>query len=192
MTIKNVIDNSLQLLDDFSIDGVPVLPIDISDYTLKCPGLINACQMEISNRRFIKANFILMQSGVDVDGYNPYDISDYEFKELKYILFNNVKFLDYILTNDTLFLPKNYSGQFTIFYIKYPTEVTSTTVNTTPLEIDVDVQPLVPYYVGAYLALPDNKKVSAVLLQMYQSKLSMIRQIKDKTFTTITDLTGWL
>lgn len=62
-------------------------------------------------------------------------------------------------------------GEYSIFYFAYPTTVTDTTLDTYDLEVDIEAQEAIPYYVVAHV-LMDETGLYSTLLGIYQNKLA--------------------
>jgi hypothetical protein len=72
-----------------------------------------------------------------------------------------------------------------IEYNAYPTTINDYTSDDTTLEIDIEAQEAVPYYVAAHLMMDENGNINNKLFAMYQGKLSNLQDDKPNGATQI-------
>ena len=74
-------------------------------------------------------------------------------------------------------------GNLAINYYKHPVTITKDSIATTQLEIDEDVQEIIPYYVGGWIYLEDSFEsgIGKFLLAEYKDKRSGIIDILPST-----------
>lgn len=64
-----------------------------------------------------------------------------------------------------------FTGEFNIEYFAYPVVINDNTADNHELEIDVEAQEAIPYYVAAHLIMDENGNINNKLFAMYQGKL---------------------
>jgi hypothetical protein len=76
--------------------------------------------------------------------------------------------------NKTNVLSVNYykTCEFDIDYIAYPTTITDATADNTELEIDLEAQEAIPYYVASHMMMDENGNINNKLYAMYQGKVA--------------------
>lgn len=182
----------LQLINQYSINGSLVDVESNKDYLLKTRNLIDTCQKELSNIRKIASVYHIELTGIADHGtstdpkYKLYTeiVLPTDFKELKDIWLENTYYLpvtDYIFEGKTLLINSKLVGTLAINYYKYPTTITKDTIETQELEIDTDVQELIPYYVSGWVYLEDNSTIATMLLNEYEKKTNKIYDILPQT-----------
>lgn len=193
MNLSLLDEKILQLINQFSINGSLTPSENNLDYLLKTRNLIDACQKELAGIRKIPATFHIVLDqiathnlSVDHPDYNLYTeiVLPIDFKELKDISVENTFYTpvnDYKFEGKTLLVKSNLVGSLTVNYYKKPTTITKDTINTTELEIDVDVQELIAYYVGGWIYLEDNPTIATMLLNEYKEKRDKIYDILPQT-----------
>lgn len=145
----------------------------------------------------------LFASVADIPNYEPYvryTLPD-TFMELEKVV-QETPIRQYIDSGSyrwegraTFVLPYSYKGSFDIHYFRYPTTITDTSLDTVNLEVDIEAQEAIPYYIAAHLVLTDpteqSKTTANVLLSEYQSKLGNLRQFNYDGFMMIDNPSGW-
>jgi hypothetical protein len=109
------------------------------------------------------------------------------------------KFADYYWENPkTLCIKYDYQGSFTVFYWKYPTDISSddttpSTYDSTTLEVSTLGQEVLAYGAAAELLLtdPSNQSSAAVLQNMYNYKRSELTLENVPSNEILINLTGW-
>jgi len=124
----------------------------------------------------------------DIPQYRAYQKIDLptDFKELRDIYLESYPFsylpvTDYKFEKKTLLMNSFLTGNLAIHYYKYPATVDKDSLTTQELEIDIDIQELIPYYVAGFIYLEDNPTVATMLLNTYESKKAGIREILPDT-----------
>ena len=76
--------------------------------------------------------------------------------------------------NKTNVLSVNYykTCEFDIDYIAYPATITDATATSTELEIDIEAQEAIPYYVASHMMIDENGNINNKLYAMYQGKVA--------------------
>jgi hypothetical protein len=161
-------------MNEYSTNGTLTGTSANADYTLRMNGLINDAQHELAKKRKISATYTLPDTPDSTTTlYNKYNMPA-DFMEIKCIYKDEYPFGGGLWDWKTLSIKKEYTGTFTVSYYKYPTEVNDSTLDTFQLELDPDVQTLIPYYVGGYLMIDENPAVGIQLLNQYQARLDAI------------------
>lgn len=179
MTVGNIITAALKLINSAGD----------TEYTANSKELINVAQMELADIEKIKDIYEIIQIGQDIEEYNEYELPS-NFRDLRYVEFEGNSFLDYKIKGNMICIPECYDGKFEIYYYKYPEEITSTTIDTTELEISTAGQAAIPYYVASLLILEEDKDLADRLFNIYNLKASRIKPTSDKD-TSVINVTGW-
>lgn len=82
------------------------------------------------------------------------------------------------------------TGSFDIHYYKYPTSITSSTLDTYEFEVDTEAQELIPFFIAGHALMDENQTLGIQLLNEYQVKLSRLYTTDDFGITTITENYG--
>jgi hypothetical protein len=135
----------------------------------------------------------------DVPDYKPYVKYDMpaDFMELNKVVHITdprvyKQMVDFYWEGKKTFVANYYhTGSFDIHYYKYPTDITSATLDSYTFEIDTEAQELIPYYIGGHIVLDENPAVAATLLNLYQQKLANLDANVNIGVTNITDVYGW-
>lgn len=174
----------LQLINQYSINGSLTPSVSNQDYLLKTRNLIDACQKELASIRKIPTTHHVILTGIADHGETPKLFTEItlptDFKELKDIFLENEYYneiTDYIFESKKLLINSKLVGNLAINYYKNPTTITKDTLEATELEIDEDIQELIPYYVGGWIYLEDNPTIATMLLNEYERKISRIQPI---------------
>lgn len=126
-----------------------------------------------------------------------------DFMELDKIVWedgrNREKFADYYWENpQTLCVNYYYQGSFTVFYYKYPTDISSddatpSTYDSTSLEVNTSGQEVLAYGAAAELLLtdPSNQSSAITLQNLYNYKRSELNLNTAPTNEIIINMTGW-
>lgn len=134
----------------------------------------------------------------DYTAYVPYDLPDdfFELEEVvqrtdiqQYVNMGNYRFEG----RKTIVLPYMFTGSFDVFYFAYPATIDDTTLDTYELEVDVEAQAAIPYYVAGHLLLSDveQRSIGIMLINEYQAKLSNLRQFSYDGYMEIHNPSGW-
>jgi hypothetical protein len=190
MNLKQIKDMAIQLIDEYSIEGVINSDGINSDYLLKCNNIINDAQMELTRVRKLNGIKQITQIGNDLEEDNSYSLP-YNLIEVKKVLFDDIPFFDFKIELNKILIPKIYEGKFKIFYTKNPEEITAFTPDEQELEVGYDLQPYVAYKLASILLLHENKEIADYFLSEYKSKLNSITNYPDNTFNTIINVNGW-
>jgi hypothetical protein len=107
------------------------------------------------------------------------------FKELKN---GDFQFTSLDWEGKVMIIPAYMTGDFTLWYYGYPSVIDNATNDNTELEIDLDLQQVIPYYVAGHVIIDENPSLAQFFLDEYDRK-------KTKTTTprsiTIENVFGW-
>lgn len=190
MKVKAIRDNAFRIMNEYSSEGIEKGMMDNADYIKRANMFINDAQQEIATIRKIKEMHNISQVGEDVEGYNYYPLPS-DMYELRYLNFGDRLFYDFKIESGEIWIPKVYDGTFTVYYYKYPTEITSLTDDNFNLEIAPSLHNIIPYFVAAMLIINTDYKLGNKLLTIYNNKVKGIVADSDENFSTIIDVTGW-
>lgn len=99
---------------------------------------------------------------------------------------------DYILTSDKkLYLNWYLTGEFSIYYWGYPTEITVDTLDTYEFEVSSECQSLIPFFMGGQAIMPDNATIGTQLLNQYYAMEAELTQDEPVTDESIELTFGW-
>lgn len=80
-------------------------------------------------------------------------------------------------------------GEYVIDYYAYPTTINDSTSDLFELEIDIEAQEAIPYYVASHLMMDENGNINNKLYGIYQGKLS---NLDDKVSNGSTSISNTL
>jgi len=83
------------------------------------------------------------------------------------------------------------AGSFDILYFKYPTAITSASLDTVEFEVDAEAQQLIPLYVASKWVAEEKPTMSAILFNEYRLKLSQLSDVDVIGDNTIYSMDGW-
>jgi hypothetical protein len=66
------------------------------------------------------------------------------------------------------------TGEFYIYYYKYPTVITNDTPDSYEFEVDIDAQSLIPWFIGGYAIYKENQSIGVQLLNQYYALLERL------------------
>lgn len=95
--------------------------------------------------------------------------------------------------NTVLVLPRNLAGNFKVFYKAYPTQITSSTADDYVLELDPEVEALLPLYIASQLYKDDDIGIATT----YRNEFEIaFERLKDSVIAPsaehFTSETGWI
>jgi len=103
---------------------------------------------------FYKLNKLTLK-GNRVDGNRYTPTADFYWEK------SNILAVNYYIT-----------GEYAVDYFAYPTTITDDTADTAELEVAIEAQEAIPYYVAAHLMMDENGNINNKLYAMYQGKLA--------------------
>jgi len=170
-TLKECKDMVLSLIDEYSVDGQLIGEADNMDYLNRIPMLVNILQMEWCRLVRMPTSYTITHGEVEALYTMPSD-----FMEIDKIVKENCEGI-YVLNwpdRKTLKLSATESGTYTIHYFKYPTKLTSTSPNTTELDICDEAANISPFKIAALLFQSEKPETSRLLLDIYNSEKKMV------------------
>jgi len=198
MTVADCIDKTLQLLNQYSIAGsiVPLSYNDQSDTISRMINLINDAQMQMATtvKPIHETLTIEVPEAPNSEPYKDlsFNIKDLipEGEELYYaaeLLFTPSFGHDRRMINaskykwvgdDVLLLPNRPAGTYTLLYWRFPTRfdplMTPAVRAETPLDNTPDTHEMIPFFVGAMIALDENPKTYFSLFNEWETRLSRL------------------
>ncbi len=125
------------------------------------------------NKKIIKTRILKEISGESSEGYTEYSLPNNMY-QIKRILAldenNNVMEPDYYLLGKKIYISNQSDYQYILEYYQYPTIITEQTPDTFMLEIDQDVQMILPYAVANDILKVDPSADYSAFLAEYQRK----------------------
>lgn len=91
----------------------------------------------------------------------------------------------------TVTVDKDFQGTIDFQYFKTPTQFTEDSLDTTELEIDADLQYMVPMYMAAQSLSDENITLSVQKLNEFYVLLNGIQEADDPGFQSIINTKGW-
>lgn len=213
------VDNQAEIYIEEEIGGVWVILQMIShsspvgEYTAY-KGLINSSGgnvrmrfsgnyvYNIRNRALYGYDFPTDDDVPDFTRYKRYFMPDDFYQLNKVILDGNVReSKTYHNTSDFFWEQRNVialnyfnSGEYRIFYYAYPQNIDDDTDDSYELEVDIEAQEAIPYYVAAHV-LMDETNLYTTLLTIYNNKLMNLdgkianppNAIENTMFSTLSD-----
>lgn len=181
---------AVQLIDEFSNNSNIT---DDEDISLKLNNLFNIAQLELSLLRKINKVIEFEINDNDAIGYISFDLPD-NFIEVNNIKFfsENDKILNYYIQNKTLKVYYDCVGKIELEYYARPVAITDETPDDHELELDIEAQMLLPYYVASDILKSDVSANYTAFEAKYRDKLEVINSSSPKngTFVQIHTLFG--
>ena len=164
------------------------------DVRHKINGIVNQIQMEVMKYRKLNASIDIKVKPTDNKIINIKDKID-DLYQIKVIRFGDG--IDYEMPNDdTLMLPEDYIGTFTVYYYKYPTlveiifdkeEDRLAEDEDYEFELDPDILEIMPYGIAADLLKMDMiSGYGRYFYERYQTMLQTIDPRKSRGMVRIT------
>lgn len=142
----------------------------------------------------------------DVDEYSEYlkyDLSKladsfYQLAE-EQIYFEGDKEPRYLAASDyyqeadhCLVIPRSSVGAYTVYYKKYPTEITDETSDDYVLELDPEVEVLLPTYMASVLYMDDDLSIATSYRNYFETGLARLTQRADvNSKEEFVSVSGW-
>ncbi|HMK57738.1 MAG TPA: hypothetical protein VK462_01655 [Nitrososphaeraceae archaeon] len=179
LTLGEVKNRALKLMDEWSLQGVRESGDFIADYQQKFNVLVDMAQQEISDHVGIYATYTITPSTVpDVvttTGLNKYLLPP-DLKDFRYVRVDDAEiFTNYRIEDGYFIISQDNSSTFTLHYFRYPTTIDDTTPDTYLIEVDNYVQDLIPYYLAGtvLMSASEDTQLSDKLLNTYYLKLKI-------------------
>lgn len=169
MNIGQIKTKAIQIIREYSNNGSIIGSGENADYLLSMNNFINDAQFDLSSLRPIIKKIILGEPVSQTGALKRYQMpADFAgFKELKN---GDFQFTSFDWEGKVMIIPKYYDGDFTLWYYGYPSVIDTTTNDNTELEIDLDLQMIVPYYVAGQTIIDENKDLAEFFLSQYERK----------------------
>ncbi|MGD6898600.1 hypothetical protein [Bacillus infantis] len=190
MNLGEAKKKAISLILEYTNDGGLIGDIENADYLTVMNRFANDAQMEIAKKVGIPASMIILQPGVQVNGYQRYPLPA-DFMALRSVSRNDCAFHDYKVQNGQIWLRTRYDGSFELFYEKVPTLIDPNTPDSYEFEVDLHTQHLIPYYLGGLVMAEEKEGVSARLLNIYYEMLANLKDYKTQIPSTIHSVDGW-
>jgi hypothetical protein len=187
VNIGQIKTKATQIIREFSNNGSLIGSGENADYLLSMNSFINDAQFELSSIRPIVKSYKLGEPISSTGALKRYQMpSDFAgFKELKN---GDFQFTSLDWEGKVMIIPAYMTGDFTLWYYGYPSVIDNATNDNTELEIDLDLQQVIPYYVAGHIIIDENPSLAQFFLDEYDRK-------KTKTTTprsiTIENVFGW-
>jgi hypothetical protein len=166
----------------FAITGT-TLPTT-SAYLNLLPAIIRDGLNELATAgKYIIKSHDITQDGSGTGSVQKYDLSSlvtdfYNFGENRVYYDDGEKYkatLDYkVEANKIIVLPTSKVGTWTVYYNSYPQQITASTPNDTPLEIDPEIEELLILYTCPRVYLDDDSGFCTLWLNMYDSTIAKL------------------
>lgn len=192
MTVRECMDSALQLLNQYSITGtiVPLSYNDQADTESRMINLINDAQMQIATTVRPIDTYI----DVEVPPIPPMKPNDmvvvempedfYRFGQVAFKKFRSFEhfFIDAshykLLGENKIALPNRPAGSYHIEYHRYPERLDpymrGKILEETYLDNTPDTHEIIPYFVGAMIAIDENPKTYYALYNVWETRLSRL------------------
>lgn len=187
MNIGQIKTKAIQLIREFSNNGNLITETDNADYLLSMNSFINDAQFDLCSIRPIIKKATLSTPIEVTDAFKKYSMpSDYMgFKELKK---GDFHFADFDWEGKLMVISAYYDDTYTLLYYAFPSVIDNTTADSTELEIDLDMQMVIPYYVAGHVIINENKDLADYLLAEYEAKK---KKTTIPSVMTIENVFGW-
>lgn len=145
----------------------------------------------IRNRAMYEYSFPTASDVIDYRPYVKYQVPS-DFMEIQRVMettdprvYRNM--IDYYWEGRNTFVVNYYyAGSFDIHYYRYPTTITKDTASTYELEVDVQAQEAIPFFIASRCLMDENPTLAIQLMNEYQTKLSRLYTQEDFSNTSIT------
>lgn len=174
MNIGQIKSKTIEIIREKSNGGSLIGSGDNADYLFSMPGFINDAQFYIANKVPVFKKLTLTTPDEVTTKNNKYDMPD-DFQGLKYIKLNDELFDDYDFEDDTLVIPICYEGTFKIGYYAFPAVIDDSINDNEELEVKLDLQMIIPYYVAGHVIIDENPQLAEFFLNEFESKLRRIK-----------------
>lgn len=145
----------------------------------------------IRNRAMYEYSFPTASDVIDYRPYVKYQVPS-DFMEIQKVMETSDprvyrSMIDYYWEGRNTFVVNYYyHGSFDIHYYRYPVTITQSTIDTYELEVDVQAQEAIPFFVASRCLMDENPTLAIQLMNEYQTKLSRLYTQEDFSNTSIT------
>lgn len=176
MNLGQIKDKTVHIIREYSNNGDKIGLGENADYLNSIPSLVSDAQIEISNKRPIIRSIKLEAPISTTDKYIKYAKPSL-CKRILYMNRNDCRFTDFEETYNEIWIPKNYTGSFELYYSKIPKQFDAETDDSTTLEIDEDLQYIACYKAAAGIVIDENPDMYELLKNEYDRLLYTIQDI---------------
>ena len=196
LTLKQIQDRALKLMDEWIGAGVYDSNSPTLDYLARFPDLIDQCVNEISD-------YIGIAATVTVDANTPIDstedgLSCYklpaDLKRFRYIKYAGVRLASGFEVEDGLLKLDPIGGNaYTIHYYRFPTQITDETADEFVPDVDPSTHYLIPYYIGGtvLMSASEDTQLGGKLLNYYAARLQGLTKLDTRAPRTGRDVVRW-
>jgi hypothetical protein len=175
----------------FAITGSTLVQnTNTTPYLNMMPDIINKGLNELRTKGKYKIkSHTITQDGTGAGLVQKYDFSTlltdfYNFGTNKVYLDDGKEYkatLNYKTEANKIFvLPTSSIGTWTVYYNAYPTQITASTPDDTPIDLDPEVEELLILYTCSRVYLDDNAGFSTLWLNQYQDGLANLNPNADQ------------
>lgn len=165
---------------------------DDNDIKIRLNLLYNTSYFEMAGiKKYRKTEDIYIDKGT-IEQYEEYSLpSDlYQLDNVKALDSNNIPLsTDYYIIGNDIYIKNNQDATYKLSYFAYPTQITESTPDSFELEIDPDVQNILPYAVASDILKSDPSANYIAFEQKYNLKKNMDTRISMPTITLDTKYT---
>lgn len=184
---------AVKLIDEYS-NNIDLT--DDGDIKSKLNDLFNIAQIEVSQIKKIQRikNFEIKEK--TTEEYNTVNLpsSFMQLNKLRYFSSNNT-ILRYYIQPGKLKIHKDNLGKFELEYYAFPDTITEETEDDYELELDIDAQMVLPYYVASDILKSDVSANYTAFEAKYNAKIEVLMrsaQAKNESLITINQMFGTL
>ena len=168
MTIADVKKQVYALIEDLDLSQTAFTKDP--DYSAKMNYVINIVQNELARIKKIPSYKTI---AVDIDEKDTYSLEDIDANTYQIKM---VKGINYEYRANNTIIKALESGNMEVEYFKYPTQITADSLDTTTLDVSVDVADILPIGVAADLLKSD---VSNNYGRIYEQRYQQMKQELD-------------
>ena len=197
LTLGEVKDRALKLMDEWSLQGVREDGSFIADYEQKFNILADQAQQEISDSVGIYATVTITPSTVPTivnqNGLNKY-LLPVDYKDHRYVRVNDdLLYRDYRIEDNYFIIAQDSTSNFTLHYYKYPTIINDSTPDSYVFEVDPYTHYIIPYYIGGTVLMSSSEdtQLSDKLLNTYYDKLRTLTKREIRYPRTARQVVRW-
>ncbi len=181
MTLIEVIKQALALADEYSPDaGYSQMFTEDEDFQQKLKLLFAQPYQELSQIKKIKKqkSYTVRKNDYSEEKYTPYSLPFdlYKIKEIVVQDVNTNRLIDgdYYLQNKKIYLNDSVEANYILVYYAYPEVITEETEDDFELEIDQDVQMILPYKAIDNILKTDPSADYTAFKQAYEDAINKL------------------
>lgn len=179
MNIGDAKTKTLQIINEFTRKGVLIPEGKNADYLSRMNSFINEAQIEVARVQRLETLYPMGQSTEAIGDFLRFHLPN-DLWTLKELRLNGRIFLNFEKETDSTILVDNTinpEDSLDLVYYRYPTEITNDSSDSMELDVKMDGQSVIPYYVGAKVLSGEtgvNGQVSNLLLNQFYDKLDIL------------------